>query len=88
MSAFYIKYPAFYWYPILTCLFNGLFGILSVYLLLDAYKLQNKLGSFQEMAYYFTQDRAYIMIIGFQYGLFCLVMSAFCLNHVVDYSSA
>jgi len=39
------------------------------------------------MAYYFTQDRAYIMIIGFQYALFCLIMSSFCLSHTVGFLS-
>lgn len=32
------------------------------------------------MAYYFTNDRAAIMIIGFQYGIFCVIMSSFCFS--------
>jgi len=39
MSTFYLKYSYFYWYPIMTCAFNAVFGVISIYLLLDAYKL-------------------------------------------------
>ena len=81
LGNFYITNPSFYWYPVVTCIVTLLFSLLSVYLLLDAYKLQNKLGSFQEMAYYFTQDRAAIMIIGFQYGVFCVCMASFCFSN-------
>ena len=64
VSSFYIRDPWFYIYPTLTCIFNLLFGYLSVYLLLDAKALKEQLGSFQELAYYFTSDRAWIMLIG------------------------
>jgi hypothetical protein len=37
------------------------------------------------MAYYFMGDRSFIMIVGMQYGIFCCVLSAFCLNHTVQY---
>ena len=30
-------------------------------------------------------DRSFIMIVGLQYGIFCCVLSAFCLNHTVSF---
>ena len=36
ITSFYIRDPSFFIYPILTCIFNLLFGYLSIYLLLDA----------------------------------------------------
>ena len=87
INSFYIKDPKFYDVPIITCAFNALFGYFSIYLLLDAKRLEQKLGSFQEMAYYFTQDRAFIMLIGAQYGVNCMMISSYCVNQVVNFLS-
>ena len=46
LGNFYITNPSFYWYPVVTCVVTLCLSLLSVYLLLDAYKLQNRLGSF------------------------------------------
>ena len=46
INSFYIKTPSFYDVPIVTCVLNALFGIFSIYLLLDAKHLEQKLGSF------------------------------------------
>ena len=64
LSNFFIRSPEFYFYPIITVLVNLVFGYLSIYMLVDAYRVKNRIGSFQEMAYFFTNDRTYIMIIG------------------------
>lgn len=80
-------HPEYYWYPMLTCLFNFVFGLVTLYMLLDVKKFEDQLGSFQEVAYYFTQDRSLIMLIGIQFGVFCLVFSSHCMFYAVDYIS-
>jgi len=87
ISSFYINNPSFYIIPILTCILNAVFGYISIYMLIDARSLQDRLGSFQEMAFYFTEDRALIMVIGFQYGLFCLMLCSYCINNIVTFFS-
>ena len=69
----------------MTCLFNFYFGLVTIYMLLDVKKFEDQLGSFQEVAYYFTQDRALILLIGIQFGVFCLVFSSHCMYFSVDY---
>ena len=43
------------------------------------------MGSFQEMAYYFTNDRGLIMVIGIMYGLQCMLLTSYCLYFVMKY---
>ena len=90
-SAYYFDHPEYFFVPLATCFMNIIFGLISVKMLLDAKSVQEErvgrtassLGSLQEMGYYFMCDRSCIMIIGMQYGIFCCVLSAFCLNHTV-----
>ena len=85
-SGFYMEHPIFFLYPIITAVMNTVFGLISVHMLIEVYRFtEGRLGSLQEIAYYFTGDRSIIMMIGVQYGLFCLVMAAYCLSMTVDY---
>ena len=85
MNNFYMIYPQFYWYPLITSLANSFFGAVSIHLLVDVKSHQRKLGSLQEFAYYYTGERSFIMIIGSLYGLFCCISSAYCLNHIAQF---
>jgi magnesium-transporting ATPase (P-type) len=91
-SAYYYNSPNYFFVPISTCIINIVFGLISVKMLLDAKSVQEErvgsstsssLGSLQELAYYFSGDRSFIMIVGLQYGINCIILSAFCLNHTV-----
>lgn len=87
LSNFFIRSPEFYFYPIVTVFVNMLFGYFSIYMLVDAFKVKNRVGSFQEMAYFFTNDRTYIMIIGLQYAFNSIVVSSFSLSKISEYVS-
>lgn len=62
----------------LYCLITGL---LSCYMLSQVKEAhQNKLGSYQEFAFYYMRDRSIILIICFTYGLLLISFSAFALK--------
>lgn len=85
-SGFYMEYPIFFLFPINATIANIVFGLISVHMLIEVYRFtEGRLGSLQEVAYYFTGDRSLIMMIGVQYGIFCLAMAAYCLSTTVDY---
>lgn len=67
-------------------LINFVVGIISVVMLSKVKKAyQNKMGSYQELAYYFTQSRSLILVISFQVSLSLLVTSGYCFFFVTRF---
>jgi hypothetical protein len=55
ISEFYIKEPEFFLYPIIATVCNIIFGMISIKMMMEVSEItNNRLGSLQEMAYYFT----------------------------------
>lgn len=83
--------------PIFAVVANIVFGVISVLMFLDAKRIQEKnivknhmrLGSIQEMMYYFKSDRGLIVFVGLQFGAHCLGISAYCMwittKSIVDF---
>lgn len=60
--------------------FNLFIGIITCYMLSKVKREHmNKLGSYQEIAYFFTKSRAIIFIISIQYCILPLSLSAYAL---------
>ena len=85
--------PNYFEIPIITCLSNSFFGFMGISLILYSKRAieimsvttNHQVGSFQEMAYYFTNDRGLIIIIGIMYSFQCMLRTSYCLYFVIKY---
>lgn len=66
-----------------------MFGVTSCLLLSKVRKAyQNKLGSYQEIAYYYIQQRTIILVISLQVSISLLATSAYSFQYCVRFISA
>lgn len=89
----------FYIVPLFAVVANLMFGVISVLMFMDAKRIQEKnivknhmrLGSIQEMMYYFKSDRGLIVFVGLQFGAQCLGICSYCMwittRAIVDFST-
>lgn len=74
--------------PIILLFINLVVGILSVLMLSKVRKeYSNKMGSYQELAYYFSEQTTVIYVISFQCSISLLVTCGYSFQYVVAFVS-